>query len=99
MDIANERKRKPKFTREENEALVANYAKHAVELTKKFGSGITNAKKIKIWQAITNAVNAVGVTVRTVQDVTSRWKEQKKTSKEKGNWPKIPPNIFSCENK
>lgn len=81
-----ERKRKPKFTREENEVLVEHYSKHSVELNKKFGHDSTHAKKNKIWQAITNAVNAVSPIPRTVQDVMNRWKEQKKSSKEKGTY-------------
>ena len=41
----------------------------------KFSNNVTNAKKNAAWLEITEAVNAVGVAYRTVQEVRHKWKK------------------------
>ena len=43
-------------------------------LQSKFTTSVTNAKKDKIWEEITEAVNAVDVTAKTTQEVRDKWK-------------------------
>ena len=61
-----------------------------------------NAKKNKTWEEITEAVNAVGVTARTTQEVQEKWKNLqsnakrefssvKSEQKETGGGPVPPP--------
>ena len=72
-------------------------------LQSKLTNSVTNQKKNEIWQKISDAVNAVGVTVRTTAEVREKWKslhsqakrefteltkEQKKTGG--GPAPKMP---------
>ena len=43
-------------------------------LQSKLTNSVTNQKKNEIWQKIADAVNAVGVTVRTTAEVREKWK-------------------------
>ena len=47
----------------------------------KFSNNVTNAKKNAAWLEITEAVNAVGVAYRTVQEVRDKWKNLTSTAK------------------
>ena len=53
-----------------------------LDLTRcKFSNNITNGKKNAAWLEITEAVNAVGVAYRTVQEVRDKWKNLTSTAK------------------
>jgi hypothetical protein len=95
MDPQLKKKRKPNFSHDEVEALVLNYSKHAVPLNSKFGATMNKKKKDLLWEKITNAVNAVGCTVRTTDEVKAKWKEHKKNSKAKGRYTQWDIFFFS----
>ncbi|XP_066022518.1 nuclear apoptosis-inducing factor 1-like [Pocillopora verrucosa] len=94
--------RKANFSPAEISVLTEIFKENMDILQSKFTNSITNAKKNKIWEEISEAVNAVGVTARSTQEVRDKWKnlqshakrefssfksEQKKT----GGGP-APPN-------
>lgn len=93
---------KANFSPAEISVLTEKFEENMDILQSKFTNSITNAKKNKIWEEISEAVNAVGVTARSTQEVRDKWKnlqshakrefssfksEQKKT----GGGP-APPN-------
>ena len=47
----------------------------------KFSNNVINAKKNAAWLEITEAVNAIGVAYRTVQEVRDKWKNLTSTAK------------------
>ena len=101
---ANLRKhRKQNFSPSEIAVLTEKVEENLTILQSKLTNSVTNQKKNEIWQKISDAVNAVGVTVRTTAEVREKWKslhsqakrefteltkEQKKTGG--GPAPKMP---------
>ena len=101
---ANSRKhRKQNFNPSEIAVLTEKVEENLTILQSKLTNSVTNQKKNEIWQKIADAVNAVGVTVRTTAEVREKWKslhsqakreftelakEQKKTGG--GPAPKMP---------
>ena len=66
--------RKSNFSPSEISVLTEKFEENMDILQSKFTTSVTNAKKNKIWEEITEAVNAVGVTARATQDVRGKWK-------------------------
>ena len=101
---ANSRKhRKQNFNPSEIAVLTEKVEENLTILQSKLTNSVTNQKKNEIWQKIADAVNAVGVTMRTTAEVREKWKslhsqakreftelakEQKKTGG--GPAPKMP---------
>ena len=51
-------KQKPNWTDREKGVLLEEYEKRKVSLKAKFSSSITSADKTRVWQEITNIINA-----------------------------------------
>lgn len=80
MDSVAERKRKEKFSQDEIAILVNEVQLHNAKLEHK---NTTPKERALIWNAITNKVNAIGVTKRGVTEVKKRWQDVKRRTKEK----------------
>lgn len=66
--------RKANFSPAEISVLTEKFEENMDILQSKFTNSITNAKKNKIWEEISEAVNAVGVTATSTQEVRDKWK-------------------------
>ena len=73
--------RKSNFSATEIAVLTEKYEENIEILQSKFTNNVTNAKKNKVWEEIAAAVNAVGVTLRTTQEVKDKWKNLQCTAK------------------
>ena len=73
--------RKSNFSATEIAVLTEKYEENIEILQSKFTNSVTNAKKNKVWEEIAAAVNAVGVTLRTTQEVKDKWKNLQCTAK------------------
>ena len=73
--------RKSNFSASEISVLMEKYEENMEILQSKFTNSITHPKKNKIWEEIAEAVNAVGVTVRSPHDVREKWKNLQSTAK------------------
>ena len=71
--------RKSNFSASEIAVLTEKYEENIEILQSKFTNSVSNAKKNKVWEEIAAAVNAVGVTLRTTQEV--KWKNLQCTAK------------------
>ena len=68
------RARKANFTPAEC-AIILEAAKQNLNVIKgKFSSTLTNKNKTKVWEEITDKVNALGVRRRTVFEVKEKWR-------------------------
>ena len=73
---------KSNFSASEIAVLTEKYEENIEILQSKFTNSITNAKKNKVWEEIAAAaVNAVGVTLRTTQEMKDKWKNLQCTAK------------------
>ena len=66
------RKRKPKFSPQELDALVNGVERKKDIIFCKFTDTLTNDKKTKAWQQIADAINSVSQTSRTVDEVSEK---------------------------
>ena len=73
--------RKPNFTASEISVLTEKYEGNMEILQSKFTNSVTNAKKNLVWEDIASAVNAVGVALRTTQEIKDKWKNIQSTAK------------------
>ena len=73
--------RKSNFSASEIAVLTEKYEENIEILQSKFTNSVTNAKKNKVWDEIATAINAVGVTLRTTQEVKDKWKNLQCTAK------------------
>ena len=73
--------RKSNFSPSEISVVTEKFEENMDILQSKFTTSVTNAKKNKIWEEITEAVNAVGVTARTTLDVRDKWKNLQSNAK------------------
>ena len=73
--------RKSNFSASEIAVLTKKYEESIEILQSKFTKSVTNAKKNKVWEEFAAAVNAVGVTLRTTQEVKDKWKNLQCTAK------------------
>ena len=95
--------RKQNFSASEIAVLTERVQDNLSLIQRKFTNSVTNQKKNEMWKKIADAVNAVGVAMRTTAEVREKWrnlqsqakkefselaKEQKKTCG--GPAPKMP---------
>ena len=95
--------RKQNFSTSEIAVLTEKVEENLSLIQSKFTNSVTNQKKNEMWKKIAEAVNAVGVAMRTTAEVREKWrnlhsqakkefselaKEQKKTGG--GPAPKMP---------
>ena len=73
--------RKSNFSPSEISVLTDKFEENMDILQSKFTTSVRNAKKNKIWEEITETVNAVGVTARTTQEVRDKWKNLQSNAK------------------
>ncbi|XP_006014040.1 myb-related transcription factor, partner of profilin [Latimeria chalumnae] len=103
-----ERKRKLKFNHQELEILVEDVIKNYDRLFGAEGVRLTPTQRNKIWEMITIKTNAVGRTVRSIQDIKKRWADIKIKTKKKlamdrktvwrtGGVPHIPSSLSPLE--
>lgn len=79
--IKKERKaRSQNFSLTETE-IIKNQVRLNPILEAKHGNTVTNAKKQHIWRNITDKVDAVGVSQRTVQEVKDKWRNMCREAK------------------
>ena len=75
------RSRKTNWSDSEITVLTEKVEENLDLIRSKFSNNVTNAKKNAAWLEITEAVNAVGVAYRTVQEVRDKWKNLTSTAK------------------
>ncbi|XP_029982481.1 nuclear apoptosis-inducing factor 1-like [Sphaeramia orbicularis] len=83
------RKRKAKFNPTELEVLVDESNKYLHDLQQK---NLTLAQRTAIWEKICQKVNAVGRTVRTVDEVKRRYQDIRRRTKEKLAYNRLSAN-------
>ena len=98
--------RKQNFSASEIAVLTEKVEENLSLIQSKFTNSVTNQKKNEMWKKIADAVNAVGVAMRTTTEVRDMWrnlhsqakkgyselaKEQKKTGG--GPAPKMPSTL------
>ena len=75
MASANSRKaRKQNFSASEIAVLTEKVEENLSVLQSKFTNSVTNQKKNETGKKIADAVNAVGVTMRTTAEVREKWR-------------------------
>ena len=84
--------RKANFSAAEISVLTEKFEEHMEVLQSKYTTTVTNARKNKIWEEIADAVNAVGVTARSTQELRDKWKNLQSTAKREFS-------SFKCEHK
>lgn len=79
-----DKKKSSNFSAAEVEVLVDEVEMHKSFLFAKFGSNVSNSMKTKLWQDITEKVNAVGVgEVRSIDGVKKKWYDTASKTKKK----------------
>lgn len=71
--------RKSKFAPEEIGVLVRHMRKYAKQLQGRWANKKQLQRRQKVWLEVVDAVNAVGVEERTVDEVKTKWKKCRKT--------------------
>lgn len=77
--MAGRQPRKTNFAPEEVKVLVKLIRKNAKHLLGKWPNKKQLQKRRKVWSQVLEAVNAVGVETRTLQEIKSKWKKCKTT--------------------
>ena len=87
--------RKANFSPAEISVLTENFKENMEIPQSKFTNSVTNAKKNRIWEEISEAVNAVGVAERSTQEVRDKWKNlQSHAKREFSCFKVIPLKLF-----
>ena len=81
-EIKQRKARKQNFTSSEIALLTDKVEENISLIQSKLTTSVTNIHKIPIWKQITDAVNAIGVASRMVQEVKDKWKNLQSTAKE-----------------
>ena len=76
----SKRERRPNFSDAELRALLSMYVENADILQAKFNNNITIKRKMAVWDAIAEAVSALGISRRGVQDARKKWMDLKSAS-------------------
>ena len=71
--IETKRHRKKNFTIAKTLALIEEFSTRKRVLQSKLKSTLSNKDKQKAWEAVTAAVNAVGLVERSVAEVKEKW--------------------------
>ncbi|CAI9740279.1 Hypothetical predicted protein [Octopus vulgaris] len=79
--LFKKRSKKRNFSEKEVSILTHEYEKHMIILNSKLTNSITNQKKQRIWERITDAINAVGVNRRRVSEVKEKWRNMQRKAR------------------
>uniref|UniRef100_A0A8C6XMQ1 Myb-like domain-containing protein n=1 Tax=Naja naja TaxID=35670 RepID=A0A8C6XMQ1_NAJNA len=78
-----ERKRKPKFSREELDILVTEVTQNEARLFGRETIRLSHADRDKIWEVIARKITSVSHVPRSVKDIKHRWDDMKRRTKDK----------------
>ncbi|XP_041497204.1 PR domain-containing protein 11 isoform X4 [Microtus oregoni] len=78
-----ERKRKPKFSKEELDILVTEVTRHEAVLFGRETMRLSHADRDKIWEGIARKVTSISQVPRSVKDIKHRWDDMKRRTKDK----------------
>ena len=79
------RARKPNFTPAECAVIFEKAEENINVIKSKFSSTLTNKNKSRVWEDITNKVDALGVCKRDVMDVKEKWRSMVSSAKKEHN--------------
>ncbi|XP_038620506.1 PR domain-containing protein 11 isoform X4 [Tachyglossus aculeatus] len=83
MASMTERKRKPKFSKEELDILVTEVTHHEAVLFGRETMRLSHADRDKIWEGIARKITSVSQVPRSVKDIKHRWDDMKRRTKDK----------------
>ena len=101
------RARKPNFSAAECSLILQLAEENLDTIREKFSNNLTNKKKHKVWQYVSDRVNALGVAKRTTTEIRDKWRamcgvarkeigrEKKTQGKTGGGKPPPPPTATS----
>ncbi|XP_062823996.1 uncharacterized protein LOC134295447 [Anolis carolinensis] len=78
-----ERKRKPKFSREELDILVTEVTWNEARLFGRETIRLSHREREKIWEGIARKITSVSEVPRSVKDIKHRWDDMKRRTKDK----------------
>lgn len=78
-----ERRRKPKFSKEELDILVTEVTHHEAVLFGRETMRLSHADRDKIWEGIARKVTSVSQVPRSVKEIKHRWDDLKRRTKDK----------------
>lgn len=78
-----DRKRKPKFSKEELDILVTEVTHHEAVLFGRETMRLSHADRDKIWEGIAQKITSVSQVPRSVKDIKHRWDDMKRRTKDK----------------
>ncbi|XP_068049800.1 PR domain-containing protein 11 isoform X6 [Anomalospiza imberbis] len=78
-----ERKRKPKFSKEELDILVTEVTRNEAKLFGRKTMRLCHADRDKIWEGIARQITSVSQVPRSVKDIKHRWDDMKRRTKDK----------------
>ncbi|XP_077640346.1 PR domain-containing protein 11 isoform X1 [Lonchura striata] len=78
-----ERKRKPKFSKEELDILVTEVTRNEAMLFGRDTMRLSHADRDKIWEGIARQITSVSQVPRSVKDIKHRWDDMKRRTKDK----------------
>lgn len=78
-----ERKRKPKFSKEELDILVTEVTRNEAMLFGRETIRLSHADRDKIWEGIARQITSVSQVPRSVKDIKHRWDDMKRRTKDK----------------
>lgn len=78
-----ERKRKPKFSKEELDILVTEVTRNEAMLFGRETMRLSHADRDKIWESIARQITSVSQVPRSVKDIKHRWDDMKRRTKDK----------------
>lgn len=78
-----ERKRKPKFSKEELDILVTEVTHHEAVLFGRETMRLSHADRDKIWEGIARKITSVSQVPRSIKDIKHRWDDMKRRTKDK----------------
>ncbi|XP_075401956.1 PR domain-containing protein 11 isoform X2 [Tenrec ecaudatus] len=78
-----ERKRKPKFSKEELDILVTEVTQHEAALFGRETTRLSHADRDKIWEDIARKITSISQVPRSIKDIKHRWDDMKRRTKDK----------------
>ncbi|KAM7165388.1 uncharacterized protein RBU57_008830 [Macrochelys suwanniensis] len=78
-----ERKRKPKFSKEELDILVTEVTRNEAMLFGRETMRLSHADRDKIWEGIARKITSASQVPRSVKDIKHRWDDMKRRTKDK----------------
>lgn len=78
-----ERKRKPKFSKEELDILVTEVTRNEAMLFGRETMRLSHADRDKIWEGIARQITSISQVPRSVKDIKHRWDDMKRRTKDK----------------